>query len=173
MASSEKVDRIREQIFSAPEGFKVYAILDGASAEQLVPATYRHGVESVCLFRGELDPELEQVAPYLVEIDAESPFVDWVLDEGWGRHWGIFMVSKANLRTLRQHFRTFLTVYDPDNLPLYFRYYDPRVMRVYLPTCNADELEAVFGPVDRYLMEGEDGETLLRCERKEGALLCR
>ena len=37
----------------------------------------------------------------------------------------------------------------------YFRYYDPRVLRVYLPTCNARELQTVFGPVLRYLVEDE------------------
>ncbi len=173
MAASEKTDRIREQIFSIPEDLDVYAILDGASAEQLPQNIYRYSIESVCLLRGELDPELAQVSPYLVALAAESPFTDWLIGEGWGRHWGIYVVSGADLRTLRQHFRSFLTVYDPNNVPLFFRYYDPRVLRVYLPTCNAQELEAIFGPVDRYLMEGEDDESLLRCERKEGALFCR
>ena len=105
--------------------------------------------------------------------DADSPFSDWILTEGWGRNWGIFVVSKADFRTLRQHFRSLLTVYDPDKVPLFFRYYDPRVMRVYLPTCNADELETVFGPVDRYVLEAEDGQSPLRCELKDGALVCR
>jgi hypothetical protein len=30
---------------------------------------------------------------------------------------------------------------------LLFRYYDPRVLRVYLPSCRPSELETVFGPV--------------------------
>lgn len=38
-----------------------------------------------------------------------------------------------------------------------FRYYDPRVLRVYLPTCRPDELRTVFGPIRSYLVEGEDG----------------
>ena len=173
MAEPDQVNKVREQVFSAPEGLKVYAILDGASAERLPQTIYQHGAPSVCLLRGELDPDLEQVAPYLVSLDAESPFTDWVLGEGWGNHWGVFVVSTANFRALRQHFRSLLYVYDPENIPLFFRYYDPRVLRVYLPTCDSDELETVFGPVDRYLMEGEDGETLLRCELKGGALMCR
>lgn len=173
MVEPDRVERVREQIFIAPESLKAYAILDGASAERLPQTIYQHGVRSVCLLRGELDPDLEQVAPYLVSLDAESPFTDWVLNDGWGNHWGIFVLSKADSRTMRQHFRSLLYVYDPENVPLFFRYYDPRVLRVYLPTCNDDELETIFGPVERYLMEGEDSETLLRCEMKDGALLCR
>jgi len=173
MAANEKSDPIREQIFAIPEGLDVYAVLDGASAEQLPQQIGRHAVASACLLPGELDPGLAQVAPYLVALDAQSPFTDWVIGEGWGRHWGIFAVSGAGLRTLRRHFRSLLTVYDPDNLPLFFRYYDPRVLRVYLPTCTSEELDVVFGPVHRYLMEAEDGARLLRCERKEGAMVLR
>ena len=47
-------------------------------------------------------------------------------------------------------------VYNEDGKPLYFRFYDPRVFRVYLPTCNESELEIIFGPVSRYLVESED-----------------
>ena len=173
MGETGQIDDIREQIFSVPEGLEVYAILDGASAAQLPQTIDQYSIESECLLRGVLDPDLAQAAPYLVRPLGDSPFTDWVLREGWGKHWGIFVVTTANLRALRQHFRSFLTVYDPDNVPLFFRYYDPRVLRVYLPTCDAEELDDVFGPVDRYLMEGEDGKTLVRCELKDGALLCR
>lgn len=173
MTANEKIDRIREQIFAVPEGSRVYAVLDGASAPQLPQTIDTDGVDSVCLIRGELDADLAQAAPYLIELAAESPFTAWVLSEGWGQHWGIFAVCEAGIRTLRQHFRSLLTVYDPDGKPLFFRFYDPRVLRTYLPTCNAEELASFFGPVDRYLMEGEDNEALLRFEYEEGALLNR
>ncbi len=42
-----------------------------------------------------------------------------------------------------------------------FRYYDPRVLRVYLPTCLAPELRTVFGPVRRFLLESEDPALML------------
>jgi hypothetical protein len=42
-----------------------------------------------------------------------------------------------------------------------FRYYDPRVLRVYLPTCWPAELETFFGPVSAYLAEGEDGREII------------
>ena len=44
---------------------------------------------------------------------------------------------------------------------LIFRYYDPRVLRVYLPTCRLDELQTVFGPVTSYLVESENGDGLI------------
>ena len=53
---------------------------------------------------------------------------------------------------------------------LYFRYYDPRVLRTYLPTCTPDELEQVFGPVLEYALEDEVEETLLRFRFAGGKL---
>ena len=103
--------------------------------------------EFACLYRGELAPDMAEVAPYLVRLEPATEFADWVVSGGWGKHWGVFALAHATLREMRHHFRAFLTVYDPEGKPLLFRYYDPRVLRVYLPTCDARELETVFGPV--------------------------
>lgn len=152
---------LREQIFAIPDA-TVYAVLDGASVPELPQMLARWQIESVCLLRGELEPDVAQAAPYLAVFQPETPFAEWVLSEGWGKHWGIFAVSNANFRALRQHFRTFLMVYTPEGKPVYFRYYDPRVLRVYLPTCNAKELRIVFSPVLRYIAEDEDPMVLLK-----------
>lgn len=155
----------------AEKNAKAYAILDGASVESLVDQLYSLEPEYICLYRGELEPDLAHVAPYLVRLDSKSAFTDWILEKGWGQHWGIFVVAKADITALRQHFRRFLTVHDPDGKPLLFRYYDPRVLRTYLPTCNEEELTTVFGPVSCYLVEGENPEQLLRFQFAGGQLV--
>jgi len=103
-------------------------------------------------------------APYLVKLEYDHPFTKLVCKQGWGKHWGIFVITPAeiNLRDLRNHFRRFLMVYDPDGKLIYFRYYDPRVLRVYLPTCNAEETKIVFGPISSYIVEDEDSFVLLQ-----------
>jgi hypothetical protein len=53
-------------------------------------------------------------------------------------------------------------VYGPENKLIFFRYYDPRVLRVYLPTCNAEEIRSVFGPISAYIAEDEDPAVLSR-----------
>ncbi|MCB1778083.1 MAG: DUF4123 domain-containing protein [Candidatus Competibacteraceae bacterium] len=155
------MNTLQAHLFALPET-TVYAVLDGASAPNLPQMLDRLRVESVCLFPGELEPDVAQVAPYLAVFKPDTPFAEWVLEEGWGRHWGIFVVSRVNLRALRDHLRSFLKVYGPELEPLEFRYYDPRVLRVYLPTCNAKELRTVFGPVLRYLVESEEPGVLLK-----------
>jgi hypothetical protein len=63
------------------------------------------------------------------------------------------------VRTLRDHFRAFHTVELPDQRTVLFRYYDPRILRNFLPVCNAAELAAFFGPVQRFVVEGETPES--------------
>jgi hypothetical protein len=52
-------------------------------------------------------------------------------------------------------------VHDPKGQSLVFRYYDPRVLRVYLPTCTREELRTVFGPIECFWTEAESSDTLL------------
>lgn len=140
----------------------VFAILDGASAPNLVKHLYEHEPEYCCLYRGELEPDMATVAPYLVRLEAESKFTELVLTEGWGNHWGSFVISPATLRVLRDHFRAFHTVELPDQRTVLFRYYDPRVLRNFLPVCNPTELAAFFGPVQKFVVEGETPESGIR-----------
>jgi hypothetical protein len=141
---------------------QIYAVLDGASIPNLLSLLSEHRLPNVCLLAGELDPELAQAAPYLAQLDAQSPFAQLFLTQGLGKHWGILAVSTADLRTLRMHFRKFLSVWDPDGKPLFFRYYDPRVLCIFLPTCNSGELRTLFGPVTAYYAEAETAGKLLR-----------
>lgn len=150
------------QSLADEHGQRVYAVLDGASIPNLLPLLAEHRLGHICLMPGELEPELAQAAPYLVEVPPLLPFAELFLARGLGNHWGILATSDAGLRILRMHFRKLLSVWDPDGKPLYFRYYDPRVLRVYLPTCNSDELAALFGPVAAYYAEAETADTLRR-----------
>lgn len=160
---------IQEVIFREDAG--TFAIFDGASVPGLLEKLKEWQPEFECLYRGELQPDLAEAAPYLVGMVPGTEFADWVLANGWGKHWGIFAIAGADLRALRQHFRRFLTVHDESGKPLLFRYYDPRVLRTYLPTCNGGELAELFGPVACYVAEGEDPKTALRFELKGNALV--
>lgn len=148
----------------------VFAILDGASIPGLLVRLHQQNAECECLYRGDLPPDLAQMAPYLVHLQVDAELTNWLLKEGWGKHWGIFALSGSDLRGLRQHFRTLLTVYDPNAKPMLFRYYDPRVLRTYLPTCNREELATMFGPVDSFVVEDQEGQTGLRFQLSSGEL---
>lgn len=161
MIGPEMVESLRRQLFSDPTA-SVFAILDGAAIPDLLDALYEQEPEHCCLYRGDLEPDLAETAPYLVRLDPRSRFTEWLLAQGWGRDWGIFAIANADLKTMQRHFRRFLLVEDEDGNSLYFAYYDPRVLRIYLPTCNSEEITVVFGPVLSYFCEGPDGNSILR-----------
>ncbi|HEY6330931.1 MAG TPA: DUF4123 domain-containing protein [Blastocatellia bacterium] len=172
MATFNQSEKISRQLFANEEA-SVFAVLDGASASGLLDKLYGLQPEFECLYRGEIEPDIAYVAPYLVRLDADSEFARWTISQGWGRHWGIFVTSSEDFRALRRHLRMFLVVYDADGRPLRFRYYDPRVLRTYLPTCTTGELSTIFGPVSSYIAEATDPHTMLRFSVNSGALLTK
>lgn len=152
------------------EAMHAYAVLDGAQTPEIVKHIYALQPEHVCLYTGDLEPDIIEVAPYLVRLDPEAEFTAWLVEEGWGKSWAIFAQTPHDLRGMRKHFRSLTTVYDPDNEPLLFRFYDPRVLRLFLPTCEGEELQTMFGAIERYIVEAEDPASALRFRRQSGAL---
>jgi hypothetical protein len=148
---------------AAGEPSRLYAILDGARDVQIVAKLRAADVPTLCLFDGELHPSLAAAAPYLVALGPEAAFTRSLIAEGWGQAWGVYLISGEPIEALRRHFRRFLRVADERGRTLMFRYYDPRVLRVYLPTCTREELEVVFGPVSSFYLEGPGGAIELRC----------
>lgn len=149
---------------------RVFAILDGARDPRIHPAVTRSGLAYHCLYSGTLEPVLARAAPYLVQLDREAPFTRELLT-CWGDSWGIYLRTVASLSELHRHFRRFLRVKDENGKNLVFRYYDPRVLRPYLPTCTEAELDYVFGPVQRFLVEAEGGAAAVAYHREGGHLV--
>lgn len=156
-------NKLQRELFTDQNLF-AYAVLDGASNPALLDYLYADpSPEFECLYRGELEPDIAECAPYLAHLEPGTPFTDWVTSKGWGEHWGIFAVADCDLRTLRHHFRKLNMIYDAENhRPLLFRYYDPRVLNIFLPTCDAQQIGEFFGPVRTFFAESEDGTSLNR-----------
>lgn len=143
----------------------VYAILDGASVPDLPMHLFEMQPPNVCLYRGDLNTDLAEVAPYLVHLIPGTRFTNWLLAECWGKHWGIFAQSAYPLIELRKHFRKFLTVHNEEGNPMLFRYYDPRVLPKFLPTCKAEELSLFFdNKVKAFFAESGDAAELIRLQ---------
>ena len=151
---------------------QVYALLDGARDRRIEPMVRLSGLEYSCLYGGRLSPVLERVAPYLVHLTPRASITRDLFTMGWGQSWGILTVvpPDCTMQQQRRHFRSLLRVQSEDGKVLAFRFYDPRVLRTYLPTCRSDEARQVFGPIPRIALESADGENLLVYNRgDEGA----
>src|SRR5215472_1750806 len=147
--------RIEEILW--PEGAKqnIWMILDGARSIEIFRMLLACHLEYTCLYSGTLTPELEMAAPYLIQLDHGYKDTHKLIERAWGNSWGVFLRSDTSLMKLRRHLREFLVVRDTKGNRLVFRYYDPRVLRVYLPTCTLSELRTVFGPIECFWTERE------------------
>lgn len=165
-------DSLNRILWSGDEQNRMYAVLDAARDGMIYQRLVESDTEKVCLFIGDQARKLAGVAPYLVGLSERSPFTQWILEHGWGKSWGIFAESDATFIELRHHFRSFLKVInEEDGKTLFFRYYDPRVLRVFLPTCDQTQLLTLFGPVNRYYVEAEKENTLIQYMLSEEKLV--
>jgi hypothetical protein len=139
-----------------------YVILDGASIPDLLDQLDSLCPEHACLYRGELKDGIDEVAPYLVQLEPGHAFTKWLLAKGWGEHYGIFLQAAEPLIALRLHLRRSLRVYTEEGRAYHFRYYDPRVLRAFVPSMTPEESKTFFGPVQAFLCEADDTANILR-----------
>ena len=141
---------------------QLYGVLDGVMVPDLPNRLYKGQVPNYCLLTGDLPADMVYAAPYLVYLSPDSKFADWVFQEAFGKHWGIFVQSPRSMIEMRRHFRALMQTFDERGNPMKFRFYDPRVLSRFLPTCNGGELRALFGEVQAFYVESEKDDELLR-----------
>ena len=136
-------------------------------AARLQPGSARR----LCI--GNLHPEVKKVSPHLVELHADDPLTRLWQGEGWGQNWGLWIESRTDLHAIHRRMRHFTQAKLPSGEgPVLFRFWDPRVFRVYMPLVEAADLAAWFQDIDGYVAEAEDGKGAVRY-RLEGSNLAR
>ncbi|MBZ9613422.1 DUF4123 domain-containing protein [Rheinheimera maricola] len=146
MLTTNQTNNIQDILFSDEEQY-VYAVVDGAACPELRFKLYEWQPFSSCLWSGTLEPDLEEVAPYMVVLERDSAFTLWLIKEGWDNHWNIFVQSPLEPKSFRKQIRKLQLVRSPEAKTLMFRFYDPRVMHVFLPTCDSEQNQELFSGV--------------------------
>jgi hypothetical protein len=168
--TDQSLTRIEEILW--PEGPRqnIWMILDGARSIDVFRMVLDCHLEYSCLYSGPLSPEMEIAAPYLVQLDHGYRDTYRFIRRAWGDSMGVFLRTDTSMKNLRRHLRQFLLVRDTRGRHLVFRYYDPRVLRVYLPTCTQTELRTVYGPIESFWTESEGGEEIREFQYHESGL---
>jgi hypothetical protein len=149
----------------ADEG-TLFAVLDCARDPRIGVLLRESADEMHPLYQGITAETMAEVAPYLVRFEAGSGLLARLVGEGWGRAWGVYVVSEGSAKDLRAHLRRHVFVTDEErDEPLYFRFYDPRVLPLFLPTCTLRQEDELFGDIAAFLCEDEAGH-VLRLERR-------
>jgi hypothetical protein len=155
------------------DGAMAYVVLDAAQDATIYPRLRRAGADTevVPLYAGAAAADLAAVAPYLVRLLTGDALFDWLWGAGWGRNWGVFLSSTAPIDPLRAHFRRLTRIRVQNGRTLLFRFYDPRVLPAFLPICDPEQLDEVFGPVTQFCVEADGGAALEQFSRVGGQLL--
>ncbi|HYO54531.1 DUF4123 domain-containing protein [Archangium sp.] len=143
------------------EGEPLFAVLDSARDRRVLKLLQEAEEDHESLYEGPEGEELASVAPYLIRLPRDSALIELLVRGGWGKSWGVFLTSPLPFKETRRHLRKFLKVQDEKSRKrMYFRFYDPRVLRVFLPSCSPEQRGAFGGPLGTFLLEGEKGELL-------------
>lgn len=142
--------------FGPLDAAATHCVLDGARVGREIERVIALAPESTSLYRGKSAETLRNVAPYLLRFEPGSMLMKNYFARGWGNSWGVLLGTRATLAMIQGHLRQFLIVQDEAGRSLYFRFYDPRVLRIFLPTCSRPQLKQLFGPIDRMIVEDED-----------------
>jgi hypothetical protein len=160
MLTLEAQDRVLATLAQSPA--PLFALVDASRSPEAIAALVVHEEIYYSLYDGPEGAKLDDVAPHLVELPAKSPLRETLIREHWGKAMFSLLSAPIDFKLLRRHLRHFLMVEDEQKRSLYFRFYDPRVLRVFLPTCLPEEVKAFFGPIQSFLIEGEKPATAWR-----------
>lgn len=113
---------------------------------------------------GEIRSPLREAAPWCVKLGAEPRAGRELFCRYFGLGAGIFVTAPldAALTFVRRQLKRLLRVELPSGKKALFRFYDPRVLRVFLPTCDLEQLALVAGSQHGLWIESEGGAQLLQ-----------
>jgi hypothetical protein len=160
----------RALAFFTQQKLPLFALLDAARDPSVLELLRSHSELHYSLYDGPEAEKLSEVAPYLVQLSARSPLTEALIRKHWGQSFGTFVYALTDFTALRRHLRRFLMVEDERKKRMYFRFYDPRVLRAFLPTCTTEEATQFFGPIAYFLIESDQAGTASVGSLREGAL---
>ena len=132
-----------------------YIVLDAARMGMDMETAKELNPDFKCLYQGKTELELAGVAPFLFTYTSNSEFKQWFEKFSVGNSWGVLFHSHLPFSELYKHCRRFLIVKNDGDQEMYFRFYDPRVLRIFLPSCNRVQLKEFFGPINSFIVEDE------------------
>lgn len=152
----------QQKLIAALEAACKFVVLDGAIGPVVRDLLNQSGVFYQSLYEGDPGGDLAKVGPYLAEIQKGGKLLPFLIKSGWGKSWGVFLSTKMEFVDMRKHLRRFLTVELEPGRKVIFRFYDPRVMKVFIPSCDGDQREKFFGNIQHIFVESDTPKAVTR-----------
>jgi hypothetical protein len=139
----------------------VYAVLD-ANRDSLIRAFVEASGERHFPLTEAMVQGRPIVGVYLIGVNRGSRLLDVLVKDGWGKGWGVFCHSAAPPEAISAHLRSLFTFYTSGGTPVAFRFAEPNLLRYFLNSLSLQETHAIFGPVKRFVVEADGGESALK-----------
>ncbi len=148
----------------------LYSVVDAARDTRLALACRKLLNEPARPLLERAGVHMKNVGPYLTPVRPGGRYGAYLdlYALGFGKSCGILLLSEAWPQAMREHLRSVMRVEDERGAEFFFRFYDPRVLRAFLPTCTGSEAKQFFGPIRRMLVEADTPNVMLICERTSG-----
>ncbi|WP_437498388.1 DUF4123 domain-containing protein [Sorangium sp. So ce1099] len=173
---TDRLSPAQQEVLAAlqAEPAPLFAVLDAARTLRVIEVLRESVEEYRSLYEGIKGEALAMQAPYLVRLPSGSRLLEQLVLEGWGKRWGIYLTCRRPFDEVRRQLRRITMVHnDQTGERMYFRFYDPRMLRLFLPTCGMRQKEQIFGEIEAFLVAGRDGELLRLTAREAPAALTR
>ena len=159
-----------QEVFFGTSGLSTFAILDAAKIPNLPELLDQSELEHRCLFKGALEEDYRDAAPWVVNLDPSKPFVRFLFTQDdatqapwflWGMDAGIFARSPEPLEQVWRHFRKFTHVRDETGKWYYFRFWEPSFLNAFMTwpdpksTVARDLRQTVAGGIDLFVPNNE------------------
>lgn len=90
-------------------------------------------------------PLLLEVGPWIVDLNLNPEIDNLWRKIGWHANWGVVVFSKHDFKSVRLHFKKYNQIEMAEGFQqFFFRYYDPRVLREFIPTLNQHDRSKFF-----------------------------
>lgn len=129
-----------------PPSDQLWALLDGVAWPDLPQVLAQSGDAHICLYTS-TDPQTLAHAPWLVRLAPGSAMYTAIMAQPADAHVGIFLTSDQTISDLRAHLRRYTMIEIPQDpgVPVYFRFYDPRVALDFTSAFEQPMLEGLLG----------------------------
>ncbi|NUU01319.1 DUF4123 domain-containing protein [Herbaspirillum robiniae] len=134
----------------AEKGNRAYLLLDGAQAEGSHLKLQAMRVPYASLFEGKREEALPEIAPLLIDLTAlDAPrrerLVPWMSQLGFGAPCLSWYESLLPLQAFAAHLRNFHQVGLSDGQAMMMRWYDTRILPIWLQALAPEQLAAFTG----------------------------
>ncbi|PVE52370.1 MULTISPECIES: DUF4123 domain-containing protein [Rhizobium/Agrobacterium group] len=130
-------------------GSNLFVLIDPSRNPGLLTIAQGMTDEGACLFIGDARQEFEDDAPWLVRCDEGGEFVRYLVSEGLGRRWSVFVESDLEFAQIFTHFRKFVKVVDGDGDHIFWRFYDPMIISGQLPFLTVEQRQHFLNGIER------------------------